>query len=110
MILPKLLIITCFWIQSMGVGPGPEKPFPCKKINFSYEVEHARAASGRVIFRFEENQQDFLVYLIADGNKQLLPKNKPEIGRLAPGRYVFVITGPNEKADFCPEFLEIEVK
>ncbi|GIV35678.1 MAG: hypothetical protein KatS3mg032_0057 [Cyclobacteriaceae bacterium] len=110
MILPKLLIITCFWIQSMGLGPRPEEPVPCKKIKFSFEVEHARAASGRIVFRFEENRQDFLIYLLADGNKQLLTKNKPEISGLAPGRYVFVITGPDEKADFCPEFLEIEVK
>jgi hypothetical protein len=112
MSLAKLLIITCFMYQSAAVYRGHPTVARCQKILFRYDVSHSGPGNkgGSIAFRFEGNRADFHIYLLNRGNKQQLPQRQSELTGLPPGKYTLVITGRSEAADYCPEFLEIEVK
>lgn len=112
MYLSKLLIISLLILQSKSVFLTYFNPVACEKIRVHYETIPAgpEGRDGRIIFRFEGNRADYHIYILNGRNKEMVPASKAELTQLRRGKYAIVITGKSEHQNYCPEFLEIEVK
>lgn len=111
MFLAKLFIIKCLILQSSTAKVFFSES-GCDKIKVSYEVLHTGPGGqdGKIVFRFEDNRNDYHIYRITNRDKELLPAARSEFNQLGQGKYTIVITGKDEKKNYCPEFFEIEVK
>ncbi|MCX7638408.1 MAG: hypothetical protein N2044_11250 [Cyclobacteriaceae bacterium] len=84
----------------------------CNKINFTYQVINSsdNQPNGRILFRFEPGRDEFNIYMITKQGKELLAASSSEFSKLKRGKYAIVITGKHERQNYCPEYLELEVK
>ncbi|MCS6974940.1 MAG: hypothetical protein NZM13_10690 [Cyclobacteriaceae bacterium] len=48
--------------------------------------------------------------MITKQGKELLAASSSEFSKLKRGKYAIVITGKHERQNYCPEYLELEVK
>lgn len=112
MYLSKLLIISFLIVQGKTAGFDYSQPAACDKIKLRYESFPAGpgGSEGRIVFYFEGSRSDYRIYMLNDKNKELLPAARSEFNQLKKGKYTIVVTGKDEKHNYCPEFLEIEVK
>ncbi len=112
MYLSKFLIISLLIVQSKTARFDHSKVGACDKIRMRYESFPAGLSGeeGRIVFWFEGNRSDYLIYMLNGKDKELLPAARSEFNHLRKGKYNIVVTGKDEKQNYCPEFLEIEVK
>jgi hypothetical protein len=112
MSLYNLLIISFLVVQGKAVELDYSQVAACDKIKFSYESfpVDSNGSGGRIVFRFEGSRTDYHIYMLNGKDKVLLPATRDEFNQLRQGKYTIVVTGKNEKQNYCPEFLEIEVR
>lgn len=112
MLLAKLFIISVLILQNPSAWQIHPTDVGCTKINVTYQVFNSTDSqpNGRIVFRFESGRDEFNIYLITKQGKELLAASASEFSKLKRGKYAIVITGKHERQNYCPEYLELEVK
>ena len=81
----------------------------CTEIQVRSEVTNTtnRLSNGAFALHFENQQEEFDVFLIQKGDMTKLKDGKAE--GLAKGKYAVVITGKTNDTKFCPKFIEVKI-